>query len=41
LSNAFGADKSSSWYRLSVGTCRKEDLAPMFEKLEVALAQLQ
>jgi len=38
---AFGADNSSSWYRLSVGTCRKEDLAPMFEKLEVALAKLQ
>jgi aspartate aminotransferase len=38
---AFGADKSSSWYRLSVGTCRKEDLAPMFERLEVALARLR
>lgn len=38
---AFGADNSSSWYRLSVGTCRKEDLAPMFEKLEAALAKLQ
>jgi aspartate aminotransferase len=37
---AFGADRSSSWYRLSVGTCRKEDLAPMFEKLEQALAAL-
>jgi aspartate aminotransferase len=38
---AFGAERSSSWYRLSVGTCRKEDLQPMFEKLETALAKLK
>lgn len=38
---AFGADRSSSWYRLSVGTCRKADLVPMFEKLEAALAKLK
>ncbi|MCU0394366.1 MAG: aminotransferase class I/II-fold pyridoxal phosphate-dependent enzyme [Chitinophagaceae bacterium] len=38
---AFGADRSSSWYRLSVGTCRKADLEPMFNRLEGALAKLQ
>lgn len=38
---AFGADKSSPWYRLSVGVCREEDLADMFGKLEHALAQLK
>lgn len=38
---AFGADRSSSWYRLSVGTCRQEDIAPMFEKLQLALQKLK
>nr|MCU0333963.1 pyridoxal phosphate-dependent aminotransferase [Chitinophagaceae bacterium] len=38
---AFGADRSSSWYRLSVGTCRKADITPMFDRLEAALAKLQ
>lgn len=37
---AFGADASSSWYRLSVGTCREEDIAPMLSKLEAALQKL-
>jgi aspartate aminotransferase len=36
----FGAPKSSPWYRLSVGTCKKEDIAPMLEKLRQALMQL-
>lgn len=35
---AFGADKNSTWYRLSVGTCPIDEIAPMFEKLEAALA---
>jgi aspartate aminotransferase len=34
---AFGADKQSPWYRLSVGTCKLEELDKMFEKLERAL----
>ncbi|MDB5232637.1 MAG: aspartate aminotransferase [Chitinophagaceae bacterium] len=37
---AFGADKSSFWYRLSVGTCKMEDIKEMLEKLEGALSEL-
>lgn len=37
---AFGAPKDSPWYRLSVGTCRKEDIDQMLEKLRKALVQL-
>jgi aspartate aminotransferase len=37
---AFGADKSSSWYRLSVGTCKKEEIDEMLSKLEGALKEL-
>ena len=37
---AFGADKSSSWYRLSVGTCKKEEITEMIEKLRQALQQV-
>ena len=37
---AFGAPKSSSWYRLSVGTCKKEEINDMFMKLEEALKKL-
>ncbi|MBC7720855.1 MAG: pyridoxal phosphate-dependent aminotransferase [Pedobacter sp.] len=37
---AFGADDNSSWYRLSVGTCKKEDIPEMFAKLEMALRGL-
>ena len=37
---AFGADKSSPWYRLSVGTCRKEEINEMFGKLRSALNKL-
>lgn len=36
----FGADAESPWYRISVGTCRMEDLDNMFEKLELALRRL-
>jgi aspartate aminotransferase len=38
---AFGASKDSSWYRLSVGTCKKEEIAEMLKKLEHALNKLQ
>lgn len=37
---AFGASKSSPWYRLSVGTCKKEEIDEMLEKLRKALSQL-
>jgi aspartate aminotransferase len=38
---AFGASKKSDWYRLSVGTCRKEDIPAMLGKLKEALAKLK
>ncbi|RFM29986.1 pyridoxal phosphate-dependent aminotransferase [Deminuibacter soli] len=38
---AFGAGKQSPWYRLSVGTCKKEEISEMLGKLEEALAMLQ
>ncbi|MEO7210484.1 MAG: aminotransferase class I/II-fold pyridoxal phosphate-dependent enzyme [Chitinophagaceae bacterium] len=37
---AFGADEHSPWYRLSVGTCKLEDLNGLFSKLEAALGKL-
>ncbi len=37
---AFGADKSSPWYRLSVGTCKKEEIHEMIGKLKEALIKL-
>jgi aspartate aminotransferase len=37
---AFGASRNSPWYRLSVGTCRKEEIGEMFQKLKMALQQL-
>jgi aspartate aminotransferase len=37
---AFGAPKNSDWYRLSVGTCRKEEIPEMLEKLKAALSKL-
>lgn len=37
---AFGASRDSNWYRLSVGTCKLEDIPVMFEKLETALKKL-
>lgn len=37
---AFGADNDSPWYRLSVGTCRTEDIQPMLQMLEAALEKL-
>ena len=38
---AFGADNQSPWYRLSVGTCKVEEITPMFEQLEKALEKLR
>jgi len=38
---AFGADKSSAWYRLSVGTCKKEEIDEMIATLGEALKKVQ
>jgi aspartate aminotransferase len=38
--SAFGADKESEWYRLSVGTSKMEDIPKMLEKLKDALDKL-
>ena len=38
---AFGATRNSPWYRLSVGTCKKEEIPEMISKLSVALKKLQ
>ena len=38
---AFGAPKDSDWYRLSVGTCKKEEIPAMFSQLREALENLQ
>jgi len=38
--NAFGASSDSPWYRLSVGTCKKEEIAEMISKLDMALSKL-
>ena len=37
---AFGASRSSSWYRLSVGTCKKEEIEEMIEKLRQSLKKI-
>jgi aspartate aminotransferase len=38
--SAFGASKASPWYRLSVGTCKLEDIPEMFRKLRAAMEKL-
>lgn len=38
---AFGAPKDSDWYRLSVGTCKKEEIPEMLGKLREALEKLR
>jgi aspartate aminotransferase len=38
---AFGASRNSPWYRLSVGTCKKEDIDEMIGKLKDALKKLR
>jgi len=38
--SSFGADKDSPWYRLSVGTCRIEDIGDMLAQLKSALEAL-
>jgi aspartate aminotransferase len=38
--NAFGASKDSPWYRLSVGTCKKDEIKEMISQLRGALKQI-
>ncbi len=38
---AFGAGRNSPWYRLSVGTCRKEEIGAMLDQLSEALNKLK
>ena len=37
---AFGAELHSPWYRLSVGTCKEDEIVEMLGKLQQALEQL-
>ncbi|MEJ7679635.1 MAG: aminotransferase class I/II-fold pyridoxal phosphate-dependent enzyme [Segetibacter sp.] len=37
---AFGDEKESPWYRLSVGTCKKEEIGKMLGMLKEALKKL-
>jgi aspartate aminotransferase len=37
---AFGTSRSSAWYRLSIGTCKKEEIEEMIGKLREALKKL-
>lgn len=37
---AFGADRESDWYRLSVGTCEIDTIPEMLQQLESALSKL-
>jgi aspartate aminotransferase len=37
---AFGASRNSPWYRLSVGTCKEEEIGEMIDKLGEALRKL-
>lgn len=39
--SAFGSDRESEWYRLSIGTCKVEEIPEMLEKLKVALDGLK
>jgi aspartate aminotransferase len=38
---AFGASRDSAWYRLSVGTCKQEEINEMISKLGEALKRLK
>ncbi|HYM94547.1 MAG TPA: aminotransferase class I/II-fold pyridoxal phosphate-dependent enzyme, partial [Chitinophagaceae bacterium] len=37
---AFGSSRNSAWYRLSVGTCKKEEIDEMIGKLREALKKI-
>jgi aspartate aminotransferase len=38
---AFGSSPSSNWYRLSVGTCKLEEVDEAIEQLRIALEKLK
>lgn len=38
---AFGTSRNSAWYRLSVGTCKTENIDEMLDKLRDALSRLK
>jgi aspartate aminotransferase len=38
--SSFGAEKNSPWYRLSVGTCHKDEIPEMFSQLREAISHL-
>lgn len=38
--NAFGASTESTWYRLSVGTCKRDDIEKVYHNLKDSLAKL-
>ena len=38
--SSFGASQDSTWYRLSVGRCNKEEIPEMLGKLKAALEKL-
>ncbi len=38
---AFGADTESTWYRISVGTCKVEDIPYILESLDKSIRQLK
>lgn len=39
--SSFGSSPDSTWYRLSVGTCKTEDIEPMLRQLKKALSGLK
>jgi aspartate aminotransferase len=39
--NAFGSSNDSNWYRLSVGTCNKNEIPEVFTSLRSVLSQLK
>lgn len=39
--NAFGSSNDSTWYRLSVGTCNKNEIPEVFASLKKVLSQLK
>ena len=39
--SAFGADKESSWYRISVGCCKKNEIDAVINSLREALKKLK
>jgi aspartate aminotransferase len=39
--SAFGADGSTEWYRLSVGTCKLEEIDEMLDKLKTSLEEFK